>query len=455
MAVVQSFKVTALPGTLVADAIYYVKGVSDTKWRVWVTSTAGVAREIDAVTEATLSAGLAVKESLISTGTTAQYWRGDKTWQTLNKAAVGLGNVDNTADADKPVSTAQAAALALKANDNAVVHLTGNETVAGVKTFSSSPLVPNATTSGQAAAYGQVTAGDAALQTQIDDINTALASGLTYKGTIDASTNPNYPAAAIGDVYIISVAGKIGGASGVDVQSGDMIICRTATAAGNQATVGANWNIVQNNLGAASETVSGYVRLATNAEGLAGTNDATAMTPLKVQNKINATAVKYDAAQSLTSPQQAQARTNIGAAAVGSIAGTTGKLSKFTAAGTVGDSIATETSGAITVAGVWQSDLAANANLRGLNLLSGGFSRWGNGKAGLETGSDAGSDYVIWRYGDTGTYLGEAMKIVRSTGAATFSGTVTVATPTASGHATTKAYVDSIAAGMNWVATDW
>lgn len=34
----------------------------------------------------------------------------------LNKAAVGLGNVDNTSDANKPVSTAQAAALALKLN---------------------------------------------------------------------------------------------------------------------------------------------------------------------------------------------------------------------------------------------------------------------------------------------------------------------------------------------------
>ena len=33
----------------------------------------------------------------------------------LHKASVGLGNVDNTADTAKPVSTAQAAALALKA----------------------------------------------------------------------------------------------------------------------------------------------------------------------------------------------------------------------------------------------------------------------------------------------------------------------------------------------------
>jgi len=37
------------------------------------------------------------KEPAISAGTTSQYWRGDKSWQTLDKAAVGLGSVENTA----------------------------------------------------------------------------------------------------------------------------------------------------------------------------------------------------------------------------------------------------------------------------------------------------------------------------------------------------------------------
>jgi len=56
------------------------------------------------------------KEDAITAGTTSQYWRGDKTFQTLDKSAVGLGNVDNTSDADKPISTATQAALDLKAN---------------------------------------------------------------------------------------------------------------------------------------------------------------------------------------------------------------------------------------------------------------------------------------------------------------------------------------------------
>ena len=52
---------------------------------------------------------------VLAGGSTAQYFRGDKSWQTLNKAAVGLANVDNTSDANKPVSTATQTALDAKA----------------------------------------------------------------------------------------------------------------------------------------------------------------------------------------------------------------------------------------------------------------------------------------------------------------------------------------------------
>jgi hypothetical protein len=59
---------------------------------------------------------LSGKEPTIAAGTTAQYWRGDKSWQTHDKASVGLGNVDNTSDANKPISTAQNTINLLKAN---------------------------------------------------------------------------------------------------------------------------------------------------------------------------------------------------------------------------------------------------------------------------------------------------------------------------------------------------
>ena len=78
---------------------------------------------------------------------------------------------------------------------------------------------------------------------------------MQFKGGIDASTNPNYPAGSIGHTYKITVAGKIGGASGIDVQAGDTIICTLdGSVAGTQASVGANWTIIQANVDRATET---------------------------------------------------------------------------------------------------------------------------------------------------------------------------------------------------------
>lgn len=53
----------------------------------------------------------------------------------VTKAQVGLGNCDNTSDANKPISTATQTALDKKANDNATVHLAGAETITGTKNF--------------------------------------------------------------------------------------------------------------------------------------------------------------------------------------------------------------------------------------------------------------------------------------------------------------------------------
>ena len=60
-------------------------------------------------------------------------WNGSM-WVTLpaaTKASVGLANVDNTSDANKPISTATKAAL------EGTVKTTGNQTVTGEKTFTS------------------------------------------------------------------------------------------------------------------------------------------------------------------------------------------------------------------------------------------------------------------------------------------------------------------------------
>lgn len=92
------------------------------------------------------------------------------------------------------------------------------------------------------------------------------ADAMIFKGVIDCSANPNYPAAHAGETYRVSVAGKIGGASGVNVEVGDLLLCLVdGTASGNHATVGTAWNISQTNLdgaviGPASVTAN-YVAL--------------------------------------------------------------------------------------------------------------------------------------------------------------------------------------------------
>ena len=64
--------------------------------------------------------GLSTKEPTLTAGNSGQYYRGDKTWQTLDKTAVGLANVDNTSDLNKPISTATQAALDAKADTSTI-----------------------------------------------------------------------------------------------------------------------------------------------------------------------------------------------------------------------------------------------------------------------------------------------------------------------------------------------
>ena len=71
-----------------------------------------------------LQTALNGKEPIISTGTTSQYFRGDKTWQIIDKSTVGLNNVDNTSDANKPISLATQNALNLKADKGLNIKIT-------------------------------------------------------------------------------------------------------------------------------------------------------------------------------------------------------------------------------------------------------------------------------------------------------------------------------------------
>jgi len=147
------------------------------------------------------------------TPTSSTYLRGDGTWAeppggagggsvnsingvtpdgsgnvTLNKGHLNLGAVDNTSDANKPVSGPTQTALDAKAADSAVVKLTGNQSVGGVKTFTSAPVVPDAAFT-QAKVSGLTTAlGGKVGSTTINTIWTGSQTAYDAIGSKDSAT---------------------------------------------------------------------------------------------------------------------------------------------------------------------------------------------------------------------------------------------------------------------------
>lgn len=192
---------------------------------------------------------------------------------------LSINNVDNTSDANKPVSTATQTALNLKAN-------------LASPTFTGTVTVPTPSNPTDAATKGYV--------------DTAVTGLLDFKGTTNASTNPNYPAAVIGDAYLVSVAGRIGGASGKIVEVGDMYVAIADNAGGTEASVGTSWTVLEHNVvgallsannlsdvasaataydnikQAATTSYVGSVELATQAEAQAKTDTTRALTAASV-----------------------------------------------------------------------------------------------------------------------------------------------------------------------------
>ena len=115
---------------------------------------------------------------------------------TLSKSSVGLGNVDNTSDADKPVSTAAQAALDLK---------------------------QDLSQKGQANGYAGLDSGGKVPVSQLPN------SIMEYQGVWDASTNTPTLASGTGspgDVYRVSVAGT---ALSLTFEVGDYVIYNGST----------------------------------------------------------------------------------------------------------------------------------------------------------------------------------------------------------------------------------
>lgn len=135
----------------VSETSFYYRG--DKTWQVLTKSAAGLGNvdntsDLSKPISTAQQDALDLKQNSLGSGETWQYLRGDKTWATLDSSAVSLGNVDNTSDVNKPISTATQAALDAKATTSETMLLSGNQTVNGVKTFSSSPRLTSSSTSG-------------------------------------------------------------------------------------------------------------------------------------------------------------------------------------------------------------------------------------------------------------------------------------------------------------------
>lgn len=171
-----------------------------------------------------------------------------KTDLALVKADVGLGNVDNTSDANKPVSTAQQAALDAKEGLVSIARATG----AAVAVNSTSVV-------NMASVTNTVAAGDT-FEFYLDGYvlnNSGATRTYTIRVTIGATTfdlavNPTYAASA-------SNIGRIRCWATVSVISTSSIVASIECRAGVSAAVGT----VQNNVLAQDRSV---VRTSTNNE---------------------------------------------------------------------------------------------------------------------------------------------------------------------------------------------
>lgn len=116
-------------------------------------------------------------------GTSGQYLKsngsGAPTWATFSKSTVGLGNVDNTADTDKPISTATQAALDDKANKNNGIYVVKGTQTAATPDWTGNIAV-DALYDGLTIAYYLPYAGTSTAAT----LNLTLADGTTTTGEI-------------------------------------------------------------------------------------------------------------------------------------------------------------------------------------------------------------------------------------------------------------------------------
>lgn len=130
-------------------------------------------------------------------------------------------------------------------------------------------------------------------------VATAVTGLLDWKGDTDCSGNPNYPAASKGDAYIVTVAGKIGGASGKSVDVGDVYVASADNAGGAEGSVGTSWFVLEHNLAGALLAANNLSDLANAATARAnlglGTGDSPQFTAINLGHASDTTIVRVSA----------------------------------------------------------------------------------------------------------------------------------------------------------------
>lgn len=158
-----------------------------------VDNTADSAKPISTATQTALDAKSPLASPTFTGTVTVPTLSVTTTATGITKTMVGLGNVDNTSDANKPVSTATQTALDLKAN------------LAG-PTFTGTVVLPSTTSIGNVSAteLGYVDGVTSAIQTQID--SKLSKSGGTMTGDLTLAGAPTSDLHAATKAYVDNVS---------------------------------------------------------------------------------------------------------------------------------------------------------------------------------------------------------------------------------------------------------
>lgn len=186
----------------------------------------------------------------------------------------GTNNVKiGSQTATSGVTTSQQTALNLKAD-------LASPSLSGVPT---SPTATAGTNTTQIASTAFVAAA----------VSLAVTGVAHLAGNTDCSGNPNYPSATTGALYYVTVAGKIGGASGKSVDIGDTYIAKSDNAGGTEASVGSSWFVLEHNL-------VGALLSANNLSDLGSASSARTNLGLAIGTNVQAWDTDLDAVAGLT-----------------------------------------------------------------------------------------------------------------------------------------------------------